>query len=331
MVKNTGIPDNQLSDLDLGQVLKDAHSKRQHALDVNVVNSGVASKYSEIVPEYDSSGRLITLSYYGLGLPSIFSLEISKDPFGVGEITSFVFTGQTPASLSGRYVTLNDLAGKVVVWFDVDNASTQPTVSGANRYIEVDISSSDSALAITNKTSSTINSDSEFSSQTSGSIAVVQNLDIGNMTNATIGDTTLLIGIQNGKDSLAGKFFYLWKYDNTSKYTFYYKIDGIGSEPVHSGESLTAIEILSTDDPTSIATKTAAVISLNKYFSSISKDSSFIVNYRPSGFNSGFQDGNTGFIISNIQTGTNQELVQEVVLSYSPEGKFINYKKLIQE
>lgn len=39
MVKNTGIPENQLSDLDFGQVLKDSHNKPLHALDVNQINS----------------------------------------------------------------------------------------------------------------------------------------------------------------------------------------------------------------------------------------------------------------------------------------------------
>lgn len=48
MVKNTGIPGNQLSDLDFGQVLKDSHNKPLHALDVNQINSLVLSSYSKV-------------------------------------------------------------------------------------------------------------------------------------------------------------------------------------------------------------------------------------------------------------------------------------------
>ena len=41
MVTNTGIPANQLSNLDPGQVLQDSHNIPLHALDVNVISGSV--------------------------------------------------------------------------------------------------------------------------------------------------------------------------------------------------------------------------------------------------------------------------------------------------
>ena len=74
MVKNTGIPENQLSDLDFGQVLKDSHNKPLHALDVNLISSLVPSSFSKVVPSVDEYGRLSNVKYYGLGLSEIINL-----------------------------------------------------------------------------------------------------------------------------------------------------------------------------------------------------------------------------------------------------------------
>ena len=301
MVKNTGIPENQLSDLDYGQVLKDSHNKSLHALDVNVINSLVPSSYSKVVPSVDEYGRINNVKYYGLGLNEIINLI-------------------NPTDIAGKYITIYDAIGKVAVWFDQDNLSSQPVVSGASRYIEVDIATGDTATNLASKFSSTLSLDSQFTSNPYMSTSsVVQNNFVGNRIDATSGNTTILTAVgQQGVDSLAGKLFYLWTYDNSDKYAFYFTIDGSGVAPSHTGISLTQIALLSTDTVSQIATKTATGISTIPYFSASALDGGALrVSYRASGDTTGFLDSNTGITSELVQNGENLQLVQELVITYN--------------
>ena len=179
MVKNTGIPANQLSNLDPGQVLQDSHNTPLHALDVNVINSLVSSSYKKIVPSYDNNGNVIGIKYYGLGLNEIINLVIPALAQGKSEISTFSFTGLNPSDIAGKYVTIYDGVGKVVPWFDLDNGNSQPVVSGASRYVEIDIATGDSAVNIASKFSAKLSLDSEFTSSPLLSTSVVQSLDVG--------------------------------------------------------------------------------------------------------------------------------------------------------
>lgn len=331
MVKNTGIPENQLSDLDFGQVLKDSHNKPLHALDVNQINSLVPSKFSKVIPSYDDYGRISSVKYYGLGLPELIKLTFPSDFQGTSEYSTFVFTSQTPAGLAGKYVTIYDSVGKVVIWFDLDNGSVQPVVAGSTRYIEVDIATGDTSANLASKFSSTVHTDSEFNAQATSTIAVVQTVTKGNFTDATIGNTTLLLSITQGIDTPAGHLFYLNTYDNTSKYAFYFKVDGVGTEPAYTGLSITPILILSSDTIAQIATKVATVINSNQYFVSSATNGVVFVDYRPSGNTSGFLDSNSRLISETIQDGSDMELVQEIIITYTsaPCGQIESIQALL--
>lgn len=319
MVKNTGIPANQLSNLDPGQVLQDSHNIPLHALDVNVLNGGlVQSPYSKVVPTVDEYGRITNVKYYGLGLNEIINLVIPVLAQGKSEISTFSFTGLNPSDIAGKYVTIYDGVGKVVPWFDLDNGNSQPVVSGASRYVEIDIATGDSAINIASKFSAKLSLDSEFTSSPLLSTSVVQSLDVGARTDATAGNTGVLVAVgQQGVDSLAGKLFYLWKYDNSGKYAFYFTIDGSGAVPSHTGISLTQIALLSTDSVSDIATKTTTGISSIPYFSaSATSGGQLKVTYRSSGNTSGFLDSDTGITSELVQDGQDLQLVQELIITY---------------
>ena len=319
MVKNTGIPENQLSDLDYGQVLKDSHNKPLHALDVNVINSLVPSSFSKVVPSVDSYGRVSNVKYYGLGLPEIINLVILANAQGKSEIIAFSFIGLNPTDIAGKYITIYDSLGKIGVWFDLDNGSVQPSVSGAIRYIEVDIATGDSATNLASKFSSVLSLDSQFTAVPYMSTSsIVQNNFLGIRTDATSGNTAILTAVgQQGIDSLAGKLFYLWKADNSDKYAFYFTIDGSGTVPSYSGISITQIALLSSDTITQIASKTSLGIASIPYFSAVATDGGQLrVSYRSSGDTTGFQDSNTGISSEVVQNGQNIQLVQELIITY---------------
>lgn len=330
MVKNTGIPDNQLSDLDFGQVLKDSHNKSLHAIDVNQINSLVNSKYSKIVPTYNECGQIINIKYYGLGLSEIIKLSFPSNIKGSSEFSTFIFTNQTGLLLDGKYVTIYDQNGKVTIWFNLDSSSVQPTVTGTSRYIEVPISSSDIAVDLASKFSVVLNNDTFFNASSSSILAVVQTVQYGNFTDATIGDTSLLLSIVDGVENLAGKLFYLYSYDNSIKYSFYYTVDGIGTQPSHTGYSIFPIAILSSDSIATIANKTSLVINNNAYFVSNVSGNEVIVTYRPAGDTMGFLDSNSRLTSTTIQNGTNMDLVQEIIINYETScGKISSIQALL--
>lgn len=328
MVKNTGIPENQLSDLDYPQVLQDAHRKSAHCLDVNVINSTISVPYSTFTVTRDPNNcnRITQVEYFGGGTKEIQDVLISNNPQGKAEITTFSLIGKTPAELSSTYATIYDDVGSVGILFRLDGGSTG--TSGADRDITVDIATGDTAADMATKLSTTMNSDSKFSASTVPGLAVVQSSTLGNKTDATAGDSGIGVAITAGYDTIEGKFFYVNKYDDSEKYTFYYTIDGSGSAPSHSGASITAIDIASSDGTGQVATKTAAVVNANVYVSSSATDSTFRINYGVAGDTTGFEDADAGFSVTVVQAGADLESVLILIPIYGDCGEIIDFEKV---
>lgn len=328
MVKNTGIPGNQLSDLDFGQVLKDSHNKPLHALDVNQINSLVPSSYSKVSITRDTDCQKITkIEFYGLGQQEIQDVLVRENVQGTYEFSTFSFVGKVPSDLDGKYVILYDDSGSVGVWFDLDNSSTPPT-TGASRDIEVDIASGDSVNQLASKFATAMNNDSSFSGTTLLSLAIIQSSTVGNKTNATIGNTTLGLSIQDGIDSLKGKLFYVYNNDDSKRYAFYYTIDSIGTQPAYTGESITAIDISSSDGSGQVASKTATIVNQNTYLTSTVSGTKFRISWKINGNTTGFFDSNTGFISSVIQEGQNLQLVATILLEYNSCGELSGVERV---
>jgi len=314
MVKNTGIPENQLSDFDMGSVLKDAHNKALHALDVNSVNGIAAPTSSKIVPTYDSCGNLTQVEYYGLGKKEITDIILRANPQGTFEITTFSLTAQTPAGLDTKYAIIYDEVGSVGIQFRLDGGSLAAT--GAARDIICDIATGDSTSALATKLASSLNSDSKFSGSALGALSVIQSSTVGIKSDATAGDTTISIAIVDGIDSYLEKLFYVFNNDNSLKYGWYYTIDGSGSEPSNNADVIAAINILSTDDIGQSTAKTITAVNSPVYFNASGGGTTVRVTQTINGNTTGFLDGNTGFSGSTIQDGKALELVQTTVITY---------------
>ena len=326
-VKNTGIKENQLSDFDMGSVLKDSHNKEQNALDINQVNSLVPSKFDTIELTYDVNENITVAKYYGLGKQEIFTIAIRDTPQGSAEITTFPFTSSTPAGLGGKYLIIYDDVGSVGVWFDLDNGSTPPT-TGAARDIEIDIATGDSTTDLATKFATTMNSDSKFAGTTVSSLAVIQVSTIGNKTDATTGTSGITPSITQGVNSLEGKFFYIYNRDDNIKYGWYYTIDGSGSEPSNDADVMTVVPILSSDDIGEIATKTSVIVNNNDYLSCDSSGSSFIVTELQNGNTTGFEDGDSGFTSNTDQEGEASQLVATVYMSYDVNNNITKIERV---
>lgn len=328
MVKNTGIPGNQLSNLDYPQVLKDSHNIPLHALDVNQINSLVPSSYQKISITRDSENcnRISQIDYYGLGLQEIQDILISNNPQGTAEITTFSLIGKVPADLDTKFATIYDDVGSVGILFRLDSGSTG--TSGAAREITVDIATGDSVSDMADKLATTLNSDSKFSASAISALAIIQTSTVGNKHDATAGDSGLGISIQDGIDSLEGKLFYVNKYDDSTKFAFYYTIDGSGSEPSHSGTSITAIDIASSDGTGQVATKTATVVSLNSYLVSSATDSVFRITWNNNGNTTGFEDSDAGFTSTVVQNGEDLENVATILLEYDSCGELTGVERV---
>ena len=181
LYKNTNIKDNQLSDLDAGQVLKDSHNKEQHSLDVTVTNSSIPVKYSKEVIEYNSNGQVVGIKYYGDGVKNQVCLEIpSIYSFSVALLNGLSFY---------LYDTLNK---KTCVWFDVDNTGAQPVVA-ADSFLKVKISSSNTLNEVCLILSSQINTLDFVSSSSSDSTLYIDWRRVGATLGAIDIDTTFTI------------------------------------------------------------------------------------------------------------------------------------------
>jgi hypothetical protein len=321
MVKNTGIPGNQLSDLDFGGVLKDAHHKLLHALDVHSVNSQVPSPGIAIEVTRDSANcdRISSVEYKGYGLNEIQDVLISNNPQGKAEVTTFSFIGISAVSLSATYATISDDVGSVGMLFRLDGGSTG--TSGAARDIIIDIATGDSATQLGQKAADTMGADSKFTGVNVSGLCQLTSSTVGNKTNATSGDSGLASPlISAGYDNLQGKLFYVNKYDDSGRYAYYYTINGAGSPPSYTGISITAIDIAATDGTGQVATKSAAVITLNAFFTASATDSVFTIVFRGNGDTTGFEDVDTGFSATVTQAGQAQETIVVVVVTYGDCG-----------
>lgn len=133
---------NPNSQYDPGLIAKEVHDFYGQSIRTTDANSLVKNFFTNYRVSYDYLNRPTTVSYYR-GTKS----QLTK--FSVNTIG---------LNLDGKYFTIrsaisNDL---YVVWFDVNNSSVQPVVSGA-KYIQIDIAANDTESLIAMAISLTIN------------------------------------------------------------------------------------------------------------------------------------------------------------------------------
>ena len=105
----------------------------------------------------------------------------------------------------GKYLTLFDDAGSVIVWFSKDDSGTQPTVGGAGRFLKVVYASGNTGTQIASAMDGAIGGDAKFSASTSGTIVEVEVQVAKSIPDAVDVDSGIAVSILvQGVDAVSG-------------------------------------------------------------------------------------------------------------------------------
>jgi len=202
---------------------------------------------------------------------AVGQLEESKittlpDVQGVQEITS-ITTIIGSAITGASYLLLQDLAGSVAVWINVDAANTQPA-HGADRSLELGISSSDSGIDVALGLQTLVNSDSAFTATVALEVVTITNNTKANLTNAIDGSTGTGFAISTTQEGVTPDFLSGTYFDidsNTGINRVWYNVDTGSSAPSAGGNTLQEVSISSNDTAEAVATATEAVLASAGY------------------------------------------------------------------
>lgn len=229
--------------------------------------------------------------------------------------------------LDGQYVLLYSAYDNKVYkfWFYV--AAVEPVVADTIS-VKVDITGLTTTAAVASRLNDTINSVvSDFTSTLLGSVVTVTNRDSGQATNASSSTVNLTVSVvtqgvgekvEYHKDNITfnvlptpGQYFNLYTAGNRFVYYPWYKVNGIGSDPLAFGTGI-QVDILSTDTMTDVATKTKDAINEIFYFVATSAGPILTVEDYEGGFANTATVGTLGvsITITNVVVG-----ILQVVLS----------------
>jgi hypothetical protein len=317
-IKNSG--DHNFSRRDGFQTLKEAFNDAESAYDQIVTNSLVPKRYTSITWELQTLGDgtedVKYINFWGHGDTESNELRIGDSPLGSTEKTTIDFSNKTPEQLAGKYLFIYDDVGSVCIWFNLDSANSQPSVI-ANRYIEVPITAGSSPESLATITSSTLNSDSEFTATYLNQYVMVASVSYGNKTNSVDGNSGLMLTITDGTENINSKYMFLYDAKG-NKYHIWWNVNSTGTDPDPDPSNSTPIEVTLdvAETATTVATKTAHEIDLTDEFLASSEDFYVIVKNKFDGSSLGIVDGNTGFSVENLKKGSARPLVRKIQVFY---------------
>jgi hypothetical protein len=322
---------NNLSTLDLGTVLRDAHNDKQHALDVNVINSLTPERYSKVTFDLkdmgDGTKEVEFINFYGEGIRQKTKVTSRGYALGRGEITSVSFLSINPTSLAGKYFIVYDNSGSVAIWFNLDGKSAEPD-TGTDRNIQIDIVSSDTSVTTANKVKLTIDADSQFNAVNSGSICIIQSSSIGNKTSSFDMDTNLGISTQDGLSSLNNKYFTLYSANDTTEYYVWFNIDTLGTDPSIVGKTGIEVQALSTDSESELGTKIATAIDNNSDFYAEYEDGYINIENEQKGTASNAHPIDSELEIKTTEDGVNASLIMKIQVFFDVDNIISGFEKV---
>lgn len=102
-------------------------------------------------------------------------------------------SGSTASGLGGKYVLMSGVDGTdYYAWFDENSTDTDPAVAGKTA-IHVNYAASASASAIATAFASAVDAVTGFSATANGTVVTVKRDDVGEVIDATIGNTTTVV------------------------------------------------------------------------------------------------------------------------------------------
>lgn len=316
------------SDFTSQKAIVDSYSAKDKALKVIRSNHLVPNEFTYVDVTYVTSGNgtgeIQTATYYDAGKKQVSTFTPRGEVTGTSELTLIYLGDKTPTGLSQKYFYLQDTVGSVGIFWAVDGDLTVP-VTGASRNIKVDILSTDSVGTITSKTAAAIDADIQFIALPQGFVAIVTSSTLGNKTNATDGNSGVLITIQDGKapESLNNKYFKIYTVDGF--YHVWYNVDAAGVDPAPAG-TLGGLEVELTSNETQDSVKRKTINKINNTinftcFEDINSEMITVVANKP-GLTNDIEDGDTGFAFFKTQEyGADRSPIRFISITYNGDNE----------
>lgn len=322
---------NNLSMLDSGQVLQDAHNSDEHALDVVISNSLVPARYSRTTCELKDMGdgtfETEYINYYGFGIQESNQIEMANNPTGAKEKTNLNFSGLTTA-IAGSYFTVYDELGSVGVWYNLDAGTPNPG-TGAARDIEVSIVTGNVSTDIATATASALNLDSKFSAAAVSNDVLMESSTIGLKTDASAGTSGITITIsKQGDVDLQSKYFLLYDAANV-KYHVWFNINSLGVDPAPAASTAIEIPLAASETSLTAAAKMQIILEAHADFTSTLSDDFVTVTNAVDGDSTGMVDGDSGMYIDQILNGADQDLVCRIRVLFDGSNFITGMEKVV--
>ena len=286
-------------------------------------NAGVSAANSGTFSILDVDDFAKTISIYNpdgvitsVGNPEVTQVDTIADVVGTPEIYVVDVNGEDGSTIDGEFFVIEDTAGTVAIWFDVDDSGTAEPVHGAARSIEVNPGAAASSTTLASLIAGALAADSEFTAISAGDVVTITNVSNGDLGALSIGTTGFIDGGgTNGSAdiSLDGTYFILQ--DQNGSVAFWYDVSGATSEPLHGADR--AIEITTVnagDSANDVATKTAVfIVGDSEYATAIVSTNEITVTDAENGTRPAASAGTSGFTVVEITDGVDDG-VETIVL-----------------
>jgi hypothetical protein len=192
-----------MQDTDALQTLRYAYDEDTRAFRFVTTNSEIPVEFTYRVLTYDGSKNITKVDYY-VG--------------GKREKTAVFCIADDSGSLNNKYFTLAVPGTSYYVWLNVNAAGVDPTPGGTG--IEVALDTDDTAIEVATKIKAKLDDEDRLfvtSQSTSTQLShglIIQPCNVGNVTDATVGDSGFSVQIMNQGE------------DRTLKASKYYTYDG---------------------------------------------------------------------------------------------------------
>ncbi len=241
------------------------------------------------------------------GLPEITDVTTVDDIVGSPEITDVTTVADVAASLDGTFHILQDSAGSVAIWYDVDNTGTIEPAHGAARSLKVStVNSNDSANQVALASNAVIAADSEFTTSLLLNVITVTDVNNGVRPAASAGTSGFTV-VQNsaGTDDVSIDGLYFALQDKDGSVAFWFDVDDNGTlEPANTEDrSVEVTTITSGDTASVIAGKLATAISADLQFSATALGSVVTVTDAENGVRPAADPRTSGFTVVQNQAG----------------------------
>lgn len=311
--------------------------------DINRYKNYVFFSNTKTRHRYNSSligVQTMLADYTGGDIPSVVitngtTTNIYKFIPGIAEEITVQAVADVAGSLAGKYWTLNSAedANEFYIWYKVSGSGTDPMVSGRTG-IEIDISTNDSATTVATKTQEILSRYNQlFEVDRTTTTLDIFNLTDGYTTDATAGNSGFIITIltqgqgerllreesnfttvADVAGNLAGKYFTINTAENRDQNYVWFKVSGVGSDPVVANKIGIEVDLITNDTATTVATKISTVLNAltNKYIVTPSGSTLNVKSYYYGPAND-FTIGTSGFSVSKVNDGAIEVLLSTTV------------------